>query len=261
MSPEPFRVNKVTITDYDEENGVVVQAKWKAVAMLEIGKSKERQEGIEVPGIVVARGGTSVIFIVLVVDNVEYVVLQNIFCVPTGNTFPALPRIRTVQQQPQIHNLPDPNQPPVPLAQASTASRHSGKSLASSHQDSRSSLDRSFSFPPGVESILTSVFSRNITETELSYLSRTLLDLTALAYGGSNVTEICPSGGGCDERLKVLCFRVAVHKDVIPEIRHRGYIVEKLNELWMRSPDGASLSALSLYYNLKSRDKLVSRWK
>lgn len=88
-----------------------------------------------------------------------------------------------------------------------------------------------------------------------------LIDMTGLAYGTSS-PGLYPSPGGCDEVVRMLLYRVSVKPGTVGKGAQKplgNARVERLSEMWSKTPHAGVLSALALMYNLKVRDKILSR--
>ncbi|KAF2072276.1 hypothetical protein CYY_006408 [Polysphondylium violaceum] len=103
-------------------------------------------------------------------------------------------------------------------------------------------------------------------ETGLEVTEDKLIDLSGLAYG-DGVDGIYPSPGGCDEFIRLFLFRETLEQAKIEELQNRltGCLSENesitldvvpLENLWRKSHDGKTLSALYLYEKLLSEKKL-----
>ncbi|EAL71818.1 hypothetical protein DDB_G0271376 [Dictyostelium discoideum AX4] len=103
-------------------------------------------------------------------------------------------------------------------------------------------------------------------ETGLEVSEDKLIDLTKLAYG-TEVDGVYPSPGGCDEFIRLFLFRETLDQSKIDELQHKltGCLDENesitlnivpLEDLWKKSHDGKTLSALYLYEKLLKDNKL-----
>ena len=93
-----------------------------------------------------------------------------------------------------------------------------------------------------------------------------LVDLTELAYG-STYRGMIPSAGGCDEFIRLFCFRRSVEPAVLQKLQGRltGLLAEgehiklqilELAEMWKATPDAKALSALALFECLRKQGTL-----
>eukprot|EP01133_Synstelium_polycarpum_P012264 gene12264-14374_t len=103
-------------------------------------------------------------------------------------------------------------------------------------------------------------------ETGIDVTEDKLVDLTSLAYG-ADADGMFPSPGGCDEYIRLFLFRDTLDQAKIDELQNKctGCLSENesitldvvpLEDLWKRSADGKTLSALFLYEKLKGENKL-----
>ena len=105
-----------------------------------------------------------------------------------------------------------------------------------------------------------------IEECNIEIAEDELVDLTELAYG-SRYKGIIPSGGGCDEFIRLFVCRRAVKRDVLSQLQGRltGLLSEgeviKLqiilaSDMWLTTPDAKALCALALFNHLRARGML-----
>jgi hypothetical protein len=91
---------------------------------------------------------------------------------------------------------------------------------------------------------------------------RELIDLTQLAYG-DDWKGIIPSGGGCDEWIRLYLLQRKVTRDVLDQLEGRltglaeeGEVIKlhilPLKDVWRASPDAKCLAALTLYRELQA---------
>lgn len=103
-------------------------------------------------------------------------------------------------------------------------------------------------------------------ECDIQISEEELTDLTELTYG-SRWRGMLPSAGGCDEFMRLYCFRRKVEPAMIKELegrltglREEGERIKlhivPLADAWKISPDAKLLSALQLFAMLQAEGKL-----
>ena len=104
------------------------------------------------------------------------------------------------------------------------------------------------------------------TECNIEISEDELVDLTELAYG-DDYKGIIPSGGGCDEFIRLFVCRRTVKPEVLSELQGRltGLLEEdehiKLqiipaSDMWLATPDAKALCALALFDCLRAQGRL-----
>jgi len=94
-------------------------------------------------------------------------------------------------------------------------------------------------------------------ETGIDIQEDELIDLSGLAYNGK-YPGMYPSAGGCDEVLRLFCYRTTVTKEQLDSYQNKltGVVEEgesislkviPLEDLWLEAPDAKALSAMYLY--------------
>lgn len=99
-------------------------------------------------------------------------------------------------------------------------------------------------------------------ETGLTMAATDLVDLTELAYKGA-YKGVYPSGGGCDEFLRLFLYRKDVSREELTALQgkltgsaeeHEHIVLEVVpyDALWTTTSDAKSLAAVLLYERLKA---------
>lgn len=103
-------------------------------------------------------------------------------------------------------------------------------------------------------------------ECGIHVTERSLIDLTELAYG-KRYRGVCPSGGGCDEYLRLMYCPLTVTEEQIRTLqgklgglREHGELITlrivKLNEVWKECCDAKALCALYLLQQLQNAGQI-----